>query len=187
MDREFNYDIMSEIKYRWSPRAFSSEKVDVEDIKAIIEAARYAPSCFNDQPWRFIIAYKQKELEVMRSLLVDSNRVWADKAPVLLAIAARKFFSSNGKENFWHSFDAGTAWGYLSLEAQRRGLITHAMGGFKRKASAEMLGIPENYEILTIIAVGKYGNPNELPQELQVRDIPGTRVPIDDIISFGKF
>lgn len=187
MDRDFNYDIMDEIKKRWSPRAFSREKISIEDIRAIIEAARYAPSCFNEQPWKFIVAYTHEDIELMRSFLMDSNRVWADNAPVLIALVSRKKFLYNGKENFWHSFDAGTAWGYLSLEAQKRGLITHAMGGFKRKIAAEKLGIPEDYEILSIIAVGKQGNSNELSEELKLRETPGTRVKIDDIISFGKF
>jgi nitroreductase len=130
MQRTFKYEILKEIRERWSPRAFSEEKINKDDLLAVIEAAHYAPSCFNEQPWRFIIAEKDEDLKIMRSILNLRNQQWAGKAPVLILILAHKYFSANSKNNFWNQFDAGTAWGFLSLEAQRRGLITHAMAGF---------------------------------------------------------
>ena len=125
MKRQFKYNIMQEIKDRWSPRAFSTEKISEEDLQAILEAASYAPSCFNEQPWRLLIASEEKELEIMRSLLTEKNYRWAKNAPVLILILAHRYFAYNNKENRWHQFDSGTAWGYLSLEAQKRGFITH--------------------------------------------------------------
>ncbi|KRQ86388.1 malonic semialdehyde reductase RutE [Caloramator mitchellensis] len=179
--RRFEFDIMPEIKERWSPRSFSNEKISLDDVKALIEAARYAPSCYNEQPWRFIVAYNYKELELVRSILVEQNRIWADNAPVLLVILSKKFFE-NGKENPWHMFDAGTAWGYLSLEAQRRGLITHAMGGFKRKEAMDRLNISDDYEIAVVVAIGKMGDKEKLPEELKKRENPGERKDVKDLI-----
>lgn len=179
--RDFNVEILKEIKERWSPRAFSTEKIDDKDIMGLLEAARYAPSCFNEQPWRFIVAKSDEELDKMRSIIVDSNRVWADNAPVLIMLLSKKSFEHNDKENYWHMFDAGTAWGYMSIEGERRGLITHAMGGFKRKKSREIYNIPEDYSILTVVAVGKYGEKDKLPEELKKMEQPGTRKNIQSL------
>lgn len=182
MDRIFNYDIMKEIKDRWSPRAFSTEEVKLEDIYAIIEAASFAPSCFNEQPWRFIIAHEKEKLEKMSNILTDNNKIWASKAPVLIMVLSSKTFSHNDKENYWHMFDAGTAWGFMALEAQKRGLITHAMGGFSKKRARENFNIPIEYSIITVIALGKQGDIKDLPAELVEREKPGTRIDIKDIL-----
>lgn len=179
MTRDFNYDIMAEIKERWSPRAFSAEPLDQADLMALFEAARYAPSCFNDQPWRFIVAQTKDELDKMRGILVESNLVWAKHAPILVLVLSQKLFSVNGKENYWHMFDAGTAWGYLSLEAARRGLITHAMGGFSRKKAQEIYNIPEDMSVIAVVAIGKPGRKEDLPLELEEREVPGLRRPLE--------
>lgn len=182
MPRDYKYDIMSEIKNRWSPRAIDTAKIPREEVMALLEAARYAPSCFNEQPWRFIIADEEATLEKMRSALTPSNRTWAGTAPVLLLLAARKSFTMNGQENFWHMFDTGTAWGYLSLEAQRRGYITHAMGGFDGETVIKAFSIPDEYEVVTIIAIGRPGNPAQLSEELQSREEPATRKPTEELL-----
>ena len=180
MLRKFNFNIMEVIKKRWSPRAFNSEEIPRDDIEAILEAACYAPSCFNEQPWRFLIASREEELNLMRDLLTEKNQRWAGKAPVLILVLAHRYFAYNGKENRWHQFDSGTAWGYLSLEAQKRGLITHGMGGFKREKTREVLNISENYEIIAVIAVGKMGNKNELEEEFKKEEFPNTRRPVSE-------
>ena len=182
MERKYNYEIMDLIQSRWSPRAFSEEKLSREEIMPLIEAARFAPSCFNEQPWRFIIAIDDENLDKMRNVLMPGNQVWANKAPVLLLIAAKKTFTYNNKENFWHMFDTGTAWGFLSLEAQRRGLITHAMGGFDMDQARLSFNIPEDYEIITIVAVGKYGNKENLDPKLQTREHPDGRMETEKLI-----
>jgi len=184
MDRNFRYDIMPEIKGRWSPRAFSKDKISRADIHTLIEAARYAPSCFNEQPWRFLIADTEETLTKMRSILYESNQVWANNAPVLLLICAKKTFSENSKDNYWHMFDAGTAWGFLSLEAHRIGLITHAMGGFSRKAAGEAFQIPEDLDIVTVVAIGKMGDPALLPEDLKKEEFPNTRKEIEELLFF---
>ena len=182
MEREFNYDIMKEIKGRWSPRAFSSEKLNHEDVMAMLEAARYAPSCFNEQPWRFIVADDEETLVKMRSVLAESNQVWANAAPVLIAILAKKTFAYNGKDNFWHQFDTGTAWGYLSLEAERRGIATHAMGGFSKKLLRETFHVTDEYDVITVVAIGKMGEKEKLPDDLKERERPEVRESLENLI-----
>lgn len=186
MTRQFNFEIIPEIKERWSPRAFDSRLVPREDLMPLLEAARFAPSCFNEQPWRFIIADNEIMLQKMRGLLTPSNLEWAKKAPVLILIVSKKTFTLNGKDNYWHMFDAGTSWGYLSLEAQRRGLITHAMGGFNREKAREEFCIPEDYTIIAVIAVGYYGQKDSLSQELQNRENPDNRKNIEDLLLKGE-
>lgn len=182
MERNFRYDVMAEIKERWSPRAFSKDKISRADIHTLLEAARYAPSCFNEQPWRFLIADTEDSLTKMRSVLNEKNQVWANKAPVLILICAQKTFSHNDKDNYWNMFDAGTAWGFLSLEAHRIGLITHAMGGFSRKKAAEVFEIAEDLDIITVVALGKMGDPSLLPEELKKEEFPKTRKEIEDFL-----
>lgn len=186
--RDFNFDIMAEIKERWSPRAFSEKEVSKEDLLSLIEAARYAPSCFNEQPWKFLLMYKNDHLNVTRSILVDSNRIWADKAPAFIIIVAKNTFDLDGKDNYWSKFDAGTAWGFLALEAQNRGMITHAMGGFKRELAREKLNIPIGYDILAVVAVGYIGDRYSLvTDDLIDREEPGLRKPIEEIYLEGSF
>ncbi len=181
-NRQSQYDIMDEIQERWSPRAFSSESISDEDVFALIEAASFAPSCFNEQPWKFIIIKEPLELQQMQSTLTESNQQWANKAPILILILANKIFRENGKDNYWHMFDAGTAWGYLSLEAQNRGLITHAMGGFSRDEASKLFALSDDYSILTVVAVGKYGNINDLTNDLKLREEPQSRKNIEQLI-----
>jgi nitroreductase len=182
MERKFNYDIMPEIKERWSPRAFSGKDIPEEVLMALLEAASYAPSCNNEQPWRFIIANDEGKLARMRGVLDPGNQEWANRAPVLIMVAAEKMFLKNGSDNCWSRFDAGTAWGYFSLEAQRRGLIAHAMGGFSVEKATKAFNIPDRYEIITVIAVGYYGNKDHLSEYNQNRERPNTRKEIKELL-----
>lgn len=181
-NRRYDYDILPEIQKRWSPRAFSPEKVPLEDILAVLEAARYAPSCYNEQPWRFIVAREDSELEKMGDVLASSNYVWAVNAPVLIMVTAKRLFKLNGEENYWHMFDTGTAWGYLSLEAQKRGYETHAMGGFNQDKAREVYNIPDDIDIICVVAMGKYGDKAGLPDKLQQAEAPSPRREIADIL-----
>ncbi len=182
MSRVFKHKIMPEIKRRWSPRAFSSKPVPTADLQALLEAACYAPSCSNEQPWRFLIADSSDKLARLRGVLDEGNQGWANKAPVLILVTSRKSFEKSGKSNHWQMFDAGTAWGYLSLEAERRGLITHAMGGFDREKARCEFSIPDDLEIITVIAVGYYGDKSELSEINQGREHPQPRTEVDEIL-----
>lgn len=182
MERKIKYDIMKEIKERWSPRAFSDVKISRDDIYAIIEAAGLAPSCFNEQPWRFIIADNPESLEKMHGILTSSNREWASRAPVLILLLSYKKFADDGSNNRWNMFDTGTAWGFMSLEAKRRGLITHAMGGFSQKKAREIYDISEDYDVMAVVAVGRMGDINVLSPERQKKEFPQPRKSIEEII-----
>lgn len=183
MSREFNHDIMSEIIRRWSPRAFdSSKKPEREEILSLIEAARFSPSCFNEQPWRYLIADEGEDLDKLRSVLTDSNRIWAGKAPVLIMVLSKKTFDLNGDDNYWNMFDAGCSWGFLSLEATRRGMITHAMGGLDKTKAMEIFNISKELIPIAVIAVGYYGDKEDLPEDLKEREHPGDRKSIDEIL-----
>lgn len=180
--RSYNYPLLDLIEQRWSPRAISSEPVDREGIAAVIDAARQAPSCFNEQPWRFIVAQDEESLGVMRSFLTEKNHRWAGKAPVLIMILAHRFFKESGKPNRWNMFDSGTAWGFLSLEALRRGYVTHAMAGFSRNRAIETLKIPEEYDVITMVAMGRYGDPDTLDDDFKAEEEPSARNPLEEIL-----
>lgn len=182
MGRKFNYEIMEEIKERWSPRAFDEATVEKDELMAVLEAASYAPSCFNEQPWRFVVGYSEDKLEKLRGILTPSNQAWANRAPVLVLIASKKKFEHNNKNNRWHEFDAGTAWGFMSLEAQRRGLITHAMGGFDKEKAHREFNISDDYDLIAVVAIGRYGDKNSLSQDLQERENPAARKSLDELI-----
>lgn len=180
--RTFEYDIMPEIKERWSPRALSSEPIPMEDIRAIIEAAHYAPSCFNEQPWRFVVAHTPEALKPFHEALSSRNALWATKAPVLILICGHQKFAQSGKDNFYHTFDSGTAWGFLSLEAQRRGICTHGMAGFKKTMLRESLNIPEEWTLIALVAVGRYGSIDDLDETFLSEEQPNERRPIEEIM-----
>lgn len=187
--RDYNYDILKEIKDRWSPRAFSEEELSDEDIEAVFDAARFAQSCFNEQPWRYLVAKEKKELELLIEVLNEKNRLWAKKAPVLFLVLAHKKFAYNGKTNPYNKFDAGTSWGFLSLEATRRGLVTHGMAGFDKEAARQKFEIPEDYDIIAAVAMGKLGDKEELAlEEFKEKEHPDSRKPLEEIKwSLGYF
>jgi nitroreductase len=171
---------------RWSPRAFSPEPISDEAIKTIFEAARWSPSCFNEQPWRFVFATRTDELEKFRSVLAESNQAWANKAPLLAFAFSKKTFSHNDKPNRWADFDVGAAWMALTLQANKLGLHTHAMGGFdSHKAFAITHMNPDQYNVICAIAVGKLNDAAHLPEDLKHREIPSLRKNMDEIVFHG--
>ncbi len=161
---------------RWSGRALSSEPIPPEAIKSLFEAARWAPSCFNEQPWLFVYADSERDLSRLRPLLVEKNRIWADRAPLLMVILSRREFGKNGKANRHAGFDAGAAWMSLALQAHSLGLSAHAMGGFDEIATYQALGIsPDRFTALAMVAVGKRADATILPPELQAIEKPNGR------------
>jgi nitroreductase len=173
---------------RWSPRAYSSKPVPEELLQSLFEAARWAPSCYNDQPWLFLYAREEKELEYYRPLLADGNRVWTDTVPVLMFLLSRKQFAHNNKPNNWAVFDAGAAWMSLALQARKLGLYAHGMAGFHKDKVYEVLQVPEQaYEVVCAIAVGYYGDPSQLPEDVREREKPSGRKPLSEVSKEGKF
>jgi len=157
MKRELKFGAMQEIEERYSSLYFSDEPIPQEDVEAIMEAALSAPNAFNEQPWRFYVATEEEDRAMLLEYMTPGNALWAKKAPVLIVVAADIYGTHDRTFNYWNAFDAGCAWGYLSLEAQRRGYITHCIGGFDRHDIKREFAIaaPDNVDFFGIIAVGK--------------------------------
>jgi len=171
---------------RWSPRAFDNREVAEEDLNAILEAAHWAPSSFNDQPWRFVVAKTEEQLAVFHQFLGDFNKLWASSAPVLVLVASDTK-RENGDPNGAHAFDAGTAWGHLALAATLKGLATHAIGGFDRQQAKAALNLPEQFELHAVIAIGYQGDKSNLPAPIQEREVPNDRKPLSEVVFEGSY
>jgi nitroreductase len=177
------------IESRWSPRAFSNDSVSEEQLEALFEAARWAPSAMNEQPWRFIYASKEdkEDFGKLGSLLLEGNS-WAKNAAALfITIAKTKYdFNSNPNKHAWH--DVGLATGNLLLQATDLGLHIHLMGGFDAAKAQEVLGIPEGFEAVAMGAVGYVGDPETLPENLKARELaPRKRKPLSEIAFKGEW
>ncbi|WLS06658.1 nitroreductase family protein [Shinella sumterensis] len=176
---------------RWSPRAFTGETMPQETLLSLFEAARWAPSAANSQPWHFVYGHRGTEaFDTIFNTLFEGNRRWADKASVLVAIVSQTHIPNAEGElrpAFTHAFDTGAAWAYLALEATRAGYYAHAMGGVDREALKEVLGIPDNFRVEAALAIGKIAPKDTLPEDLMQREVPSTRKPVTAFISEGKF
>ncbi len=183
------YPINDLVKNRWSPRAFSETAVEEEKLKSLFEAARWAPSAFNEQPWRFIIGQKGSETydKILQSL-VEWNQQWAGKAPVLVLNIAAKTFSHNGKPNATAQYDLGQAVALMLTEAVNQGLISHEMSGFDAEVAARLLLIPDNFQAVSVTAFGYYGDANSLPEDMLKSELEERkRKNIDEIVFTGRF
>lgn len=186
--RMSEYSINPLILNRWSPRSMTGEELNDEDIMSLFEAARWAPSSFNNQPWRFIYAKRNTGYwDRLFNLLVDTNKSWAKNAALLAVVISRKNFEFNGKPARTHQFDAGSAWENLALEASSRGIVAHGMQGFDYEKARTELGIPADFEVMAMIAIGKRGPKENLPTELQDKEKPNDRKALKDIIMEGTF
>lgn len=174
---------------RWSPRAFLPEPLDERTVATLFEAARWAPSCNNDQPWTFVYATSEADRARFLPLLVEKNRAWAQHAPLVGFVVARRHFSFNAQVvNRWAGFDAGAAWMALCLQARRLGLYTHGMGGFDQAKSYEVLGVPEaTHEVIAAFVVGRKADPATLSEEMRARETPNGRKPRADVAHEGGF
>lgn len=171
---------------RWSTRAFSDERLSQSEIDTLFEAARWAPSSTNSQPWVFLYATDGPERELFNSLLRPGNQTWAPAAPLLVFVAAVKG-NDEGRIYRTNQFDAGAAWMSLALQATKMGLHTHAMGGIMIDDVHEQLGLsPEKYDVIVAIAVGKRGDPSSLAEDLQAREKPNDRKPLGEIAIHWK-
>ena len=182
------YSINPLILSRWSPRSMTGEELGDDDIMSLFEAARWAPSSFNNQPWRFIYAKRNTEhWDRLFNLLVDVNKTWAKNAALLAVVISRKNFEFNEKPARTHQFDTGSAWENLALEASSRGIVAHGMQGFDYEKAKTELGIPADFEVMAMIAIGKRGSKENLPTELQDKEKPNDRKALKDIIMEGTY
>ncbi|MGK7941975.1 MAG: nitroreductase family protein [Crocosphaera sp.] len=179
------YPIHELIKQRWSPVAFNNRPIEPEKIASLLEAARWAASCFNEQPWFFIVATQDntQEYEKLFSCLVEANQKWAKDAPLLMLSVAHLSFEHNNKPNRHAFHDLGLAVGNLTLQAQSLGLFLHQMGGFDADKARNLYNIPQDYEPVTAIAIGYPGNVSQLAPDLAERDLsPRTRKPLREFV-----
>lgn len=182
------YKISPTILKRWSPRSFTGEKISQKTLLGLFEAARWAPSSYNNQPWRFIYAERDtKHWTRFFNLLVEFNQKWAKNAAVLAVIISSKKFEHNGKKSRTHAFDAGSAWENLALEAKTKGWVAHAMEGFDYKKARKELKIPDDFEIHAMIAIGKQDRKENLPKDLQEQETMSDRKSLSEIIMEGIF
>jgi len=192
MARESRYPKLQKMFLdRWSPRSFLSDPISAEDASTLFEAARWSPSCFNDQPWLFLYARNENADDHNRfaGALLEGNRVWAANAPLLGFVFARKAFAHNGKPNAWGEFDSGAAWMALCLQARSMGFWCHGMGGIDRDKAHDATGVPKetHKKVICGIAVGRKGAPSELPDNLREREKPSDRRALGEIAMEGRF
>ena len=170
---EFESDILDIIKNRRSRRAFINLPIEKEKIKSLFEAARWAPSSVNEQPWAYVYATSdQSELwnKIFESLN-ESNKIWAKEAPLFIVSLARKYYSRNDNLNNSAKYDVGAANAFLSLQATELGLNVHQMGGFNHSVLRNNLNVPENFDIGVVMAIGYPGKPEQLPSHLLDREL----------------
>jgi nitroreductase len=176
---------------RWSPRAFTGEAMPHETLLSLFEAARWAPSAANGQPWRFIYGHRgSAAFDAIYSTLDEGNRRWADKASVLVVIVSqthRKGADGEMRPAYTHAFDTGAAWAYLALQATHAGYHAHGMGGIDRAKVMEVLGIPEGFRVEAAVAIGRIAPKETLPEDLMKREVPSMRKPVAEFVSEGRF
>jgi nitroreductase len=166
----------------------SGEELADEEFLPLFEAARWAPSSYNNQPWRFVIAKRNTpEWEILFSLMGEFNQSWTKNAAVLVVVISSTNFEHNGKPSRTHSFDTGSAWENLALEGAFQGLVVHGMEGFDYDKAKTDLSIPEGYSVEAMVAIGKPGKKEDLPEMLQDKETPSDRKPLKDLIFHGKF
>lgn len=173
---------------RWSPRAMAGTALTHGEMETLLEAARWAPSCFNAQPWRFAYALRATpHWPKFLDLLLDGNRTWAANAGALVAVASRRRYERNDQPAPTHSFDAGAAWMSLALQATQLGLVAHGMWGFRNEDARAALQLGDAYELCAMVAVGYPGDLDVLPAELRDREVPSDRKPLAEIGAEGSF
>ena len=178
------------IRERWSPRAFADKPISPEVLRSLFEAARWAPSSNNEQPWAYIAATKDDKasFEKVLGTLVEFNAGWAKNAPVLAIAVARLAFAKNNAPNRMAQYDTGAASALLSVEATAQGLAVHQMAGFDPEKARQTFGIPAEWQAVAALAIGYPGNPDTLPPPLKDRELaPRTRKPISEFVMTGSW
>lgn len=173
---------------RWSPRAMSGEPISDHQLHLMLEAARWAPSSYNEQPWRFVYAKRgTPAFDAFFGVLMEANQAWCKTAAVLVAVCTKKTFTKNGQPNSVAWFDAGSAWQNFALQGAQLGLVTHGMAGFDRDKARAALGVPADFDIPAMIAVGKHGPLENLPENYRGGEVPSPRKAIGEWAFEGKF
>jgi nitroreductase len=173
---------------RWSPRAMTGEAISQADLMVLFEAARWAPSSYNNQPWRMLYAHRDSEhWPLFFDLLVEFNRSWARNAGALVLFISSTRFDFNGEPSVTHSFDTGAAWENLALQGWLKGLVVHGMQGFDYERARTALNIPEGFRVEAMAAIGKPADPATLSADLRAREVPSDRRKLEQTICEGPF
>lgn len=191
MSRQSEFPVDPLFTDRWSPRSFVPQAISDKDLMTILEAARFAPSAMNAQPWRFVYAHRgTPEFEKLASALIEFNAMWAKNASALVFVFSQKTVTSDSGEEkpfYSHAFDAGAAWMSLALQAHLLGYHAHAMGGVLHDKAMEIFNVPSSYRLEVGIAIGTRGEKEALPERLQEREAPSPRKPLSAIAGNGVF
>lgn len=186
--READYPVDDIFIDRWSPRSMSGEEMSEDDLMTLFEAARWAPSSYNNQPWRILYARRgTKHWQSFFDLLVEGNKNWAKNAAALLLFVSKTTFDFNGQPYPTHSFDTGAAWENLALQGAHKGFVVHGMQGFDYDRAKSELNIPEGFRVEAMAAVGKPGNPEDLPEQARAGEAPSGRRRLAETICEGPF
>ena len=191
-NRHSDYPIDKLFLDRWSPRAFTSEEIGEADLMTLFEAARWAPSSYNSQPWRFIYARRgTPHFDKLLDLLVPFNQSWAKTASALVILVSNSLMVTPGSDkpvpSHSHSMDAGAAWASLALQATLSGWHTHGMVGFDKERAFAELNVPQGYRVEQAIAIGRMGDKSILPEAMAAREAPSDRLPLAQIVMEGGF
>ncbi|MEX3640079.1 nitroreductase family protein [Paraburkholderia sp. BR14320] len=187
-----SYPIDAQFVERWSPRAFTLDPIDERTVLTILEAARWAPSSYNSQPWRFVYArWDTDHWDSFLSFLNDFNRSWAVRAAAIVVVMSKRTFRIPGKYEELslptHSFDAGAAWAFLALQASLIGWSAHALAGINSDHIRSELSIPDDFSIEACVAVGRAGDAALLQHFLRAEEVPSDRRPLVDMAAEGRF
>jgi nitroreductase len=191
-NRKADYPIDGMFLERWSPRAFTTEEISEHDLFTMLEAARWAASSYNSQPWRFLWARRNTpHWDKFLGLLVEFNRGWAKDASALVFLVSNSMMRPPGADadvpSYTHSLDAGAASANFALQASRMGWFVHGMAGFDKDRAVSELNTPQGYRVEAAYAVGKRGDKSRLPEMLQSREAPSTRLPLSGLAFEGGF
>ena len=179
--RKAEFDVDKLFLDRWSSRNFTGEELLEEELMSFFEAAKWAPSAFNSQPWRFIYSLKGDEnWDRIFGLLGDFNKTWCENASALILVLSKK--DSEGKPNKTHSFDTGAAWMSLALQASLKGWTAHGMSGFDYDKARDEFSIPDTYDIEAMIALGKVSEEKNIPDAIMEKENPNGRKSISSIV-----
>ena len=186
--RHADHPIESLFLQRWSPRSMSGEPFTMDEVNTLFEAARWAPSTYNEQEWRFLYARRDTpEWPLFHGLLVEFNQMWCAKGALLGVVLAHKVFTRNGKENPVHLFDAGNAYMSLALQGAAMGLVVHGMAGFDYAKAAKDLKVPDDYAVVAMFVAGRPGKLEDLPEPMCEGEVPTGRMKVAEISCEGVF